>query len=72
MDKNIQIGPGFFGTLTIAFIVLKLCSIISWGWLWILSPMWIPLAAILGFFIIMFLIVMTMAIISGIFSLFTK
>lgn len=32
---------GFFGLLTIVFITLKLCGIINWGWLWILSPMWI-------------------------------
>ena len=35
-------GIGFFGLLTIAFIVLKLCNIITWSWLWVLSPIWIP------------------------------
>lgn len=33
-------GIGFAGLLTIAFIVLKLCGIISWSWIWILSPLW--------------------------------
>ena len=30
--------------LLIAFIVLKLCGVITWSWLWVLSPLWIPLA----------------------------
>ena len=29
------------GLLTIVFIVLKLCGVISWSWLWVLSPIWI-------------------------------
>lgn len=32
---------GFVGILTIVFIVLKLCKVISWSWLWVLSPIWI-------------------------------
>ena len=34
-------GIGFIGLLTIAFIVLKLCHIIEWSWVWVLSPLWI-------------------------------
>lgn len=34
-------GIGFVGLLTIAFIVLKLCHVIEWSWLWVLSPLWI-------------------------------
>lgn len=37
-NKN---GVGFFGLLTIAFIVLKLCGVINWSWIWILAPLWI-------------------------------
>ena len=36
-------GIGFLGLLTILFIGLKLTNIISWSWLWVLSPMWFPL-----------------------------
>jgi hypothetical protein len=39
-------GIGFTGLLTIVFIVLKLCKVISWSWLWVLSPLW--LSACLG------------------------
>ena len=34
-------GVGFTGLLTIAFIILKLCNVINWSWLWVLSPLWI-------------------------------
>lgn len=34
-------GIGFVGLLQIAFIVLKLCGVIKWSWLWVLSPLWI-------------------------------
>ncbi len=34
-------GVGFGGLLTIVFIVLKLVGVISWSWLWVLSPIWI-------------------------------
>ena len=36
-------GVGFGGILTIVFIVLKLCGVIDWRWLWVLSPLWISL-----------------------------
>lgn len=41
--------------LTLLFIILKLCNIISWSWIWIVSPLWIVLGIniliILVFFI---------------------
>lgn len=40
-------GMGFCGWLTIAFIVLKLCGVISWSWLWVLAPLWIGWALVL-------------------------
>ena len=40
-------GIGFGGLLAIVFIALKLCGVISWSWLWVLSPIWIPLAIII-------------------------
>ena len=32
---------GFIGLLQIAFIVLKLCNVITWSWFLVLSPIWI-------------------------------
>jgi hypothetical protein len=36
-------GIGFTSALQIAFIVLKLCKVIDWSWLWVLAPTWIGL-----------------------------
>jgi hypothetical protein len=41
-------GIGFVGLLTILFIGLKLCGVIAWSWLWVLSPMWISLLLVLA------------------------
>lgn len=43
---SIQIGS-FPTLLTITFIVLKLCNVITWSWLWVLAPLWIPTVIIL-------------------------
>lgn len=45
--NNSSSGIGFTGLLTIAFIVLKLCGVISWSWWWVLSPIWISILLIL-------------------------
>ena len=34
-------GITFSGALLMIFIVLKLCGVIDWSWLWVLSPLWI-------------------------------
>ena len=31
----------FAGLLAIVFIVLKLIGVITWSWVWVLSPLWI-------------------------------
>lgn len=44
-SKNFITTGNIGGTLLqIAFIVLKLCGVINWSWLWVLSPMWIGFA----------------------------
>ena len=45
-ENNTRGGIGFCGLLTIAFIVLKLCKVITWSWVWVLSPLWISFALI--------------------------
>lgn len=49
-------GCGFCSLLTIAFIVLKLCGVITWSWVWVLAPMWIALALILLIILIVIII----------------
>ena len=52
-EDNLESGGlGFTGALTIAFIVLKLTHLIEWSWLWVLSPIWIPIAFALLMFVI--------------------
>lgn len=36
-------GIGLMGLLFIAFLVLKLTSVISWSWWWITAPLWAPI-----------------------------
>lgn len=55
--NNSNDGMGFVGLLTIVFIVLKLTKVISWSWLWVLSPIWISLVIGLLLIIIYFIIV---------------
>ena len=43
MDNDNTRGIGFTDILTIVFITLKLCGVITWSWLWVLSPLWIAL-----------------------------
>ena len=38
-EKRSGGGIGFIGLLTIVFITLRLCGVISWSWVWVLSPM---------------------------------
>lgn len=52
-------GIGICGVLAILFIVLKLTGNIDWSWWWVLSPLWIP-----------FVIVILLAILIGILSVF--
>lgn len=52
-------GIGFVGLLTIVFIILKLCGVITWKWIWVLSPLWISAA-------LMFLIFLVVLIVYGI------
>ena len=59
MNKTvIYRGPGFCTLLGLTFIILKLTGVITWPWLWILSPIWIPL--VLAFVFITFILLLTL------------
>ena len=49
-------GIGFGGLLTIVFIVLKLCGVIAWKWVWVLSPLWISAGLSLLIFIVVMIV----------------
>ena len=52
-------GIGFAGLLVIVFIVLKLCGVIDWSWVWVLSPIWISLALVIIIIVLYWLIKVT-------------
>lgn len=41
-QANSSGGLGLAGVLLVVFLVLKLTGLVSWLWLWVLSPVWIP------------------------------
>jgi len=50
MSRNgtpVNAGLGLPWTLTIVFIVLKLCKVITWRWIWVFAPVWITFAVAL-------------------------
>ena len=51
-------GIGFLGALTILFIALKLTNVIDWSWWWVLAPLWIPVAVVLGIIVIVAIVIM--------------
>ena len=61
-------GIGFTGALAILFIGLKLGGVISWTWLWVLSPLWIPLAIGVAILLIFGIGVLIAALLSAIFE----
>lgn len=54
-SKNVGNGTTFPELLTLAFVILKLCGVIKWSWIWILAPIWIQLI-IMGIIFVVFLI----------------
>lgn len=59
MNKNYNdksSGMSVSTVLTLIFVVLKLCKVIDWNWLWVLSPLWISTIIYLLIFLIIELI----------------
>ena len=54
-QKNVTVNFPIFGILGLIFITLKLTGHITWSWLWVLSPFWIPFAIFVVIFLIVFL-----------------
>ena len=49
MEKTViqKNGLSFTAVLTLTFIILKLCNVITWSWVWVLAPLWISGAFVL-------------------------
>ena len=51
-DKKTSSGLGLLDVLAVIFIVLKLLGVITWNWVWVLSPIWIQLVIVAIVFIV--------------------
>ena len=47
-------GIGFTGLLTVLFIGLKLGGVITWPWIWVLSPLWISILLVVLVLLVIF------------------
>ena len=60
MEKNVTINTNHSCSLSIllgiAFLILKLCNVITWPWIWVLAPFWIGLAIWVLFFVVVLII----------------
>lgn len=52
-------GIGFTGLLTLIFITLKLTDVITWSWVWVLSPLWIPAVIVVAIAVLIILAVVS-------------
>ena len=60
-NKNVsEVSVNFpiLGILGLIFITLKLTGYITWSWLWVLAPFWIPLGILILIGIIVFIVAM--------------
>mgnify|MGYP000087702305 CR=1 FL=1 len=46
-------GLNLATVLTIVFVVLKLTGTITWSWLWVLCPLWIPFVFVTAIFLLL-------------------
>ena len=56
MNMNITFKLGWFtlsGILTIILITLRLTNYIDWAWYWLIAPLWVLLALLIGLFFIL-------------------
>lgn len=62
-------GPSLLTALAIVFIILKITgttAVATWSWWWVLAPIWIPVAMILGIMMVAFLFLLLIAVVAAI------
>jgi hypothetical protein len=68
-DKNLTINTtksfSLTTLLTVAFVVLKLCGVISWSWFWVVSPLIFGVALGVAIILIALIIAGIVALIRG-------
>jgi len=49
---------GFGLVLTLVFVGLRIFGSITWPWIWVVSPLWLPLAGVLLWLLALVLVVL--------------
>ena len=57
-NNTVRSGINFFELLGIVFIILRLCGVIGWPWVWVLAPIWVPIGLWLLAVLIAFILAM--------------
>lgn len=58
MNVRINIDLTAISCLLFAiFLILKLTHVINWSWVWVFSPLWLPVLIIFAFSVIAILVV---------------
>lgn len=52
-NENGVAGIGVSGLLGVAFVILKLCHVIEWPWIWVLAPFWVPVAIVVAILLVL-------------------
>lgn len=66
-SNNYSSGIGLSGLVFTVFLILKLAEIgvvASWSWIWVCSPLWIPITIVFGFLAIVFVFTLVARMIS--------
>ena len=61
-------GMGFCSMLFFTFLILKLCNVITWSWIWIFAPLWIGPVVVFSIFIIVMFLIFLIALMSSFFN----
>jgi hypothetical protein len=69
MDKN-AIAAAVYWFLAILLVVLKLAGVVNWAWVFVLSPIWVPMAfaAVLALVFAALLVVLGLLLVLAIFE----
>jgi hypothetical protein len=79
MNRTIRIsfggGIGIGGVIFTVFLVLKILGeepVASWSWLWVLSPLWIPVGVAIAFITFLAFITLCLAMVGTLLSWRTR
>lgn len=60
MKDNVKVelntGTLFLELMFLMFLGLKISGLIDWSWWWVFAPLWVPIALVIGFFGIAFVV----------------